>query len=786
MRLKFICLLFFIGNQIVIFGQDGAWPGQDLGTISCPNTVSVSGNTTGANSDCTVSSAGDHIYQFTIVGPLDITITTCNSADYDTELHLFNLANGNCNAGAIATNDDSGCIGNRSTITQTGLASGSYAVIVEGWNANEGNYQLDITLSNCPSVISSVSPGGIGTTNLTAWFKADNLGSGNLTSWTTAYPTGASAITVSDGTAPYSQVSTTPVNNIFNYNTVADFAGNSSSNRKYITNTSALNLLTNQNAGSSGTFLVVYARAQSPVQNDGIVTFKNGDHGIQLRAWGRLALGKFNSTNGTRNFTPKANLVPSIVGYSGNKSGAGTMYGVQNDLEITNSSGSSALMKNGLTFGAKRNGNTSYNEYFDGYISEVVFFSNTLGVADINKVNSYLAIKYGITLENTGGGNQGDYVSAAGSLIWDASSNSAYHNNIIGIGKEESQGLNQKQSHSFDDKIRVYLNSLETTNSGNSGVITDDNSYVVIGSNSDDICATAASNVEMPSGCSLYSRLAREWKLTKTNFDQSFNIDITLDACGSAGVGNVSDLRLLVDTDGNFANGGSNCYETGDGSGIVISYTAPVITVSGLTSTHFGNNQTSFFTIGSGSTLTPLPVKLISFDGSCHPQSGQLLSWKTLSETNNDYFIIEKSVDGVFWEQLTVIKGGGTTSSTKVYKYVDANGSDYLTYYRLKQVDFDGKMTIVSHLKLECENLKPIIYPNPFNDELFIQFKSEGAYRVLVRDVLGQIVYKNEFIETNTSLHSIQLSELLSKGIYYISILKGENTVVLNQKIIKS
>jgi len=763
---------------------DDAWPGLDLGTLSCPSTFNQLGSTAGAVQDCGVSSSGDHIYQFSVVGPIDVDITLCNGGTtYDTEIHLFDLANGDCAAGAIASNNDSPGCGTNSRITSIGLATGSYVIVIEGDLTNEGDYDMNIILSNCPP---EIAPGGLGTTNLSAWFKAGDVSEGDLTTWSTTYPIGGASVVLSDAAAPYAQISATPVNNIFNYNTVADFDGNSSTNQKFVSNTNALNLLTNQNVGNEGTFFTVFSRASTPVNDDGVVTYKDGQDGIQLRSWGRLAIGHFDSNNGTRNFTSNPVLHPSIIGYSGNKSAATSMYGVKNDLEVIASSASSALMNDGLTFGAKRNGATTYNEYFDGFISEVIFFNSTLNVANINKVNSYLGIKYGITLENTGGGTQGDYVSSSGSLIWDASLSALYHNDVIGIGQGINQGLEQKQSHSLDDSLRIYVSTLQTTNDLNSGSIINDDSYAVVGNNKGFVCATAASLLEMPAACALYSRLEREWKLTKTNFDQSFSLDIKLNDCANTGLVDPAHLRLLVDDDGDFSNGGTNCYLNGDVTGIVISYNGPVITVSNLSSTHFANNDTRYFTIGSILSSTPLPITLTSFKVDCSLGGVNKITWVTKSEINNDYFAIEKSSDGLNWYQVTKIKGNGTTSSLNEYHFTDTESNGYMTYYRLKQTDFDGTTTIVGQTKVECENNKPIIYPNPFNDELFINFKTEGKYFVVIRDVLGRIIFSKEFIETNSSIQYLDLNQILPKGMYYVSILQNEKTILLNEKIVKN
>jgi hypothetical protein len=125
---------------------DNSWPGQNLGTLSCTSTTTVTGTTAGASIDCTVSSAGDHIYQFTTTQISALSINLCGSS-YDTQVHLFSVGHGNCTSGAINTNDDA--CGVQSTINVTCLAIGTYVIVIEGSGTAEGTYDMDIILSNC-------------------------------------------------------------------------------------------------------------------------------------------------------------------------------------------------------------------------------------------------------------------------------------------------------------------------------------------------------------------------------------------------------------------------------------------------------------------------------------------------------------------------------------------------------------------------------------------------------------------------------------------------------------
>ena len=125
---------------------DVAWPGLDLGTLSCTSTTNRTDSTLGAASDCGVQAAGDHLYQFTTTEVTDITLDLCGSS-YDTYVYLFDLSNGDCDGGAVASNDDN--CGVQSSVTYACAPAGTYVVLVTGSGGAEGNYDLDITINNC-------------------------------------------------------------------------------------------------------------------------------------------------------------------------------------------------------------------------------------------------------------------------------------------------------------------------------------------------------------------------------------------------------------------------------------------------------------------------------------------------------------------------------------------------------------------------------------------------------------------------------------------------------------
>lgn len=95
------------------------------------------------------------------------------------------------------------------------------------------------------------------------------------------------------------------------------------------------------------------------------------------------------------------------------------------------------------------------------------------------------------------------------------------------------------------------------------------------------------------------------------------------------------------------------------------------------------------FTIGV-TPITLLPVSLVRFEGENKGRNSNNLTWVTSAEKNNDYFTVERSVNGIDFDQVGIHIGAGTTLNESVYSLIDANYIEVVNYYRLKQTDLDG------------------------------------------------------------------------------------------------
>jgi len=178
-----------------------------------------------------------------------------------------------------------------------------------------------------------------------------------------------------------------------------------------------------------------------------------------------------------------------------------------------------------------------------------------------------------------------------------------------------------------------------------------------------------------------------------------------------------------------------------------------------------------------------LPVELISFTAYCK-KDGIQLQWTMATETNNDYFTLEKSQNVLDWNEIATISGAGNTNRITNYAFFDAKGLDEnITYYRLKQTDFNGYFTYLDPISIQCNGLDNAIfnieiYPNPTSYELNILNAPSKIDKIEVIDVWGRIVLSQEHLQTPT----VKVNDL-ANGSYFIKIYSAGQSVT--KKFIK-
>ena len=176
----------------------------------------------------------------------------------------------------------------------------------------------------------------------------------------------------------------------------------------------------------------------------------------------------------------------------------------------------------------------------DARIAEIITYSSRQTDGSLtdnrNKIQSYLAIKYGITLGINGLSQ--DYVNSSSALIWDIDTgvpaDDVFNYDITGIGRDDDSDLNQKQSKTVNtsDDITIGLGTIETTNTANSNAFSADESFLVWGNNNGSLTAQPAVNVDISSGIVGVSTIVdfesfgRTWKVVETGTVSNTKISI--------------------------------------------------------------------------------------------------------------------------------------------------------------------------------------------------------------------------------------------------------------------
>lgn len=161
-----------------------------------------------------------------------------------------------------------------------------------------------------------------------------------------------------------------------------------------------------------------------------------------------------------------------------------------------------------------------------------------------------------------------------------------------------------------------------------------------------------------------------------------------------------------------------------------------------------------------------LPVELLSFSAYCN--SGVVTAnWTTAAEVNNDYFTLERSVDGILFISAGTLPGAGNASTIQRYEFVDyeipsLSSSPSLLYYRLKQTDYDGKYEYFRTVSVRCNSPGIVIYPTLSDGVVFISGDLTKC-TVLVYSAFGEKIF------AKLNANKIDLSSQ-TKGIYYVMI----------------
>ena len=172
---------------------------------------------------------------------------------------------------------------------------------------------------------------------------------------------------------------------------------------------------------------------------------------------------------------------------------------------------------------------------------------------------------------------------------------------------------------------------------------------------------------------------------------------------------------------------------------------------------------------------TVLPIKLINFEVSENNQAIEI-KWQTASENSNAYFAIERFTENQSWKTIDSIIGSGNSQVQSDYYFIDSNPLYGISYYRLKQADFNGSVTYSETKSITMDlKFKVNIYPNPTQDILLIEGIDVIGSKLVFYNSIGQQIF--DIVKVNEKSITLNMRQYHS-GLYYLSITKHENTTI--------
>lgn len=464
---------------------------------------------------------------------------------------------------------------------------------------------------------------------------------------------------------------------------------------------------------------------------------------------GTLQVGS--TFNGTGSFTNGAN---ATLIYQGNNS-AGTNFSVTN---FTASATGNTVVYAAQTYNQQWRATTSStNDYYNVVIQTNTGDYQTVNLAADIRVNGTLTITEGFVQLGSF-----DLEMAAGATISGGDASNYIRINGTGILRQYYTSVGATHSFPIGDSNDYSPITSFTINSGTLGSnpyvemdITDANhpnrstSNLGAGGNDDGVAAT--------------DYISRYWTLTGNDitspkFDVSYQY-IDGDITGTEANLIAALYRQPI---------GESFFDWKDNG--TVNATNNTATISD------GDNWGDLYAMDNN--LDRLPVELISFEAKV--LSGVVhVSWKTASEVNNNYFTVERSVDGESFDAVAVIDGAGDSNSIQNYTFLDENPTEGRSFYRLKQTDFSGLFEyseVVSVLlQPQKEKLDWTVYPNPSNAgspmNIRLSEEVEEHFNISLLNSLGEVVWTSD----SQLFDADQLAiPGLPKGTYLIILTKSD------------
>ena len=183
----------------------------------------------------------------------------------------------------------------------------------------------------------------------------------------------------------------------------------------------------------------------------------------------------------------------------------------------------------------------------------------------------------------------------------------------------------------------------------------------------------------------------------------------------------------------------------------------------GFQSANASNDR--YWTFGSDNVAVKidqivLPIELMYFQASFEVE-GISLEWATASELNNESFVIQRAIDGITFIDIETIPGAGTSEESIFYNYIDVNSNEAISYYRLKQIDYNGQSSYSNIISIEKKYSKILFNMIPLNNNIWeckVRGNQNTELNYMIISINGRILEENKIMLEKNSLNKFNIN----------------------------
>jgi len=595
----------------------------------------------------------------------------------------------------------------------------------------------------CSASAQTPSPGGV-STNLSLWVTAESAlpaTGGPLTGW--REQTNQNRFTLS-GTG------STTVTNVINFHPVVRFTGSA----KLIGNTTitwseATTVARWRGNANSERGTIISPTTNGTQVNDAARYFFRS--GVESSAF--LYSGIGTDSIGFDYTTVPADTATAVY----TTSGVGDVF-TRNEMNAVVGTLFGGFAKRGTSMtGIPQIGDRSTNDSkMIGDIAEIIIYSAN-NAAGRNKVESYLALKYGLTLGSPAA--LVNYTSSAGTVFF--TGNPTYQHNIFGVGKDLASGLTQSSSNSINTGSGNGTGQNKMGNLLLTAAALSDQQFLLIGTDSATLNEETITTAMGPSIAVQSTRLTRTWQAQNTNSVGAVSLSFDKTGLTLTGGNTATNYFLMIDNDGdgNFNTGTQTFFEAASVSGNLVNFTPIKL-----------NNNTVFTIITFPISMIPLAVDWESFTATTDGNAATL-QWTIGGDGNPDHFVVERSSDDTNFLEAGIVSAGDNP-----YRF-----QEQLTpgtwYYRIRMVgkDNNAAYSLIRSVTIAGQPMVQV-RPNPaINNQLQLQIylPQPATAGIRIVDSRGDLLaQKLAFLVGGNNAVQMDLTKI-PPGLYFVQVQAG-------------